>query len=131
MKEIENTLNEFESLLGKEDEQSKARKEEILSWLESNATPEVREKAKELIQKNLRKIDHEILTIRQQMGDIYDLLPLSYIASHYFGKSAAWLYQRLNGHPVRGKVYTLNEEQRAIFNQALQDLSKIIGSFRI
>lgn len=131
MKEIEKTLKEFESLLGRDDEQSEARKDEILAWLESNATPEVKEKVRALIQKNLARIDHDILTIRQQMGDIYDLLPISYIASHYFGKSAAWLYQRLNGHPIRGKVYTLNDEQKAIFNQALQDLSEIFGSFRI
>ena len=81
--------------------------------------------------RNLGRIDGDIATIRQQLGNRYDILPMAYIAEHYFGKSRAWLYQRINGHKVRGKVYTLNEEQKRTFNEACQDLAKEIGSFRL
>lgn len=67
----------------------------------------------------------------QIAGETYHLLPLSYIAEHYFGKSAAWLSQRLNGTLVRGRSYTLNEEQKKIFNDAMLDISLRIGSIHL
>ena len=50
---------------------------------------------------------------------------------HYFGKSAAWLQQRLYGYKVRGRVYTLSEEDRNTFDAALQDIAKQLSSFSI
>lgn len=55
----------------------------------------------------------------------------SYIARQYFGKSAAWLQQRIYGYKVRGKVYTLSKKDIETFNFALQDISKKIGSLSI
>lgn len=131
MKEAEKLIKEYGLLIGKNDAESETRKEEIVGWLMVHGTQEDKDKAADLIRKNLQRIDTEILTIRQRLGDLYNLLPVSYIAKHYFGKSAAWLYQRINGNPIRGKVYTLNAEQKEIFNQAIQDLAKFYGSFRI
>lgn len=65
---------------------------------------------------------------RRQTGDKYEILPIPYIARHYFGKSAAWLHHRINGNPVRGKVYTLSPEQKEVFNAACRDISQKIGS---
>ena len=59
------------------------------------------------------------------------LLPLRYIAQKYFGKSAAWLSQRLNGSEVRGHVYTLNAEQKSIFNRAVQEIGQRISSLQL
>ncbi|WP_363296203.1 DUF5053 domain-containing protein [uncultured Prevotella sp.] len=59
------------------------------------------------------------------------LLPLRYIAQEYFGKSAAWLSQRLNGSEVRGHVYTLNSEQKEIFNRAVQEIGQRISSLQL
>ncbi len=70
-------------------------------------------------------------SIRKQLEGIIEFLPMSYIAKHYFGKSASWLYQRINGNTVRGRVYTLNDEQRATFNAALQDIARQLSSFSI
>ena len=70
-------------------------------------------------------------SIREQLEGIIEFLPMSYIAKHYFGKSASWLYQRINGNKVGGRSYTLNEEQKATFNRALQDIAKRISSFSI
>ena len=66
--------------------------------------------------------------LRTQIENEYEILPLSYIAKHYFHKSRAWLYQRLNGLEVKGRTYALNDEQKKIFNLACQDISKRIGS---
>lgn len=78
------------------------------------------------------EIKQDITILRQQINeDTYQLIPMSYIAKHYFGKSASWLYQRINGNKVGGRTYTLNEEQKATFNRALQDIAKRISSFSI
>ena len=78
------------------------------------------------------EIKQDITILRQQINeDTYQLIPMSYIAKHYFGKSASWLYQRINGNKVGGRQYTLNEEQKATFNRALQDIAKRISSFSI
>ena len=80
----------------------------------------------------IKEIKQDITTLRQQIEeDDYKLIPMSYIAKHYFGKSASWLYQRINGNKVGGRSYTLNEEQKATFNRALQDIAKRISSFSI
>ena len=65
------------------------------------------DKALDTITNNVKAIERK-LTIREQINDIVDLIPVSYIAKNYFGKSRAWLYQRINGYKVRGQVYTLN-----------------------
>ncbi len=70
-------------------------------------------------------------TIAEQLGDLKQALPLSYIAEHYFKKSASWLSQRINGTPVRGRVYTLNREQKDIFNRALREIGEMIRTYRI
>ncbi len=128
MEEYQIKLKEFESLLGKEDDASNKRRTEIVNWLKENGGEDAKTAAENLIMRHLHETDKFVKTIRQQLGDKYEILPISYIARHYFGKSASWLHQRINGYEVRGKVYTLNEEQKKIFNDACQDIAKQIGS---
>ena len=130
MTETEKKLQEYESLIGVEGPEADKKRDEIVSWLETQGDDGARDAAEKLIMRNLKRIDGEILTIRQQLGDVYDLLPISYIAEHYFGKSSSWLYQRINGYKVRGHVYTLNEEQKQTLNRALAEIGKFIGSYR-
>lgn len=89
---------------------------------------ECREIKEELLQVNANLKD---MVIKEQLKDSYEILPISYIAKNYFNKSSAWLYQRINGTKVRGRVYTLNEKEKSIFNDALQDIAKQIGSLSI
>ena len=128
MEEYQIKLKEFESLLGKEDDASNKRRTEIVNWLKEHGGEDAKKAAEKLIMRHLHETDKFVKTIRQQLGDKYEILPISYIARHYFGKSASWLHQRINGYEVRGKVYTLNEEQKKIFNDACQDIAKQIGS---
>lgn len=131
MKGIETILQEYDSLAGKTDAASEARKNEIIAWLEDNAT-DVRDDAKAFVNAKLEGIESDVAALRSRISDEdYRLLPLSYIAKKYFGKSSAWLSQRLNGTLVRGKAYTLNDEQKRIFNEALQDISLRIGSLHL
>jgi len=66
------------------------------------------EKEQYLIDKesSLDKIENraeELLAI-VQLGEVADIVSLSYIAKKYFGKSKYWLYQRINGYTVNGKT---------------------------
>ena len=132
MKEVDVKLKELKELMDKEDEQSEARRMEIALWIRENKTEEVEQVFRAFMDEGLTEIEIEIEDIRRQFNDEdYKLLPLAYIAKHYFGKSHAWLSQRINGTKVRGQVYTLNNEQKEIFNKALKDISKKIGSFHI
>ena len=67
----------------------------------------------------------------QELRRMKEIIPVSYIARHYFGRSAAWLQQRLYGYKVRGRVYTLSTDDRLKFDAALQDIAKQISSFSI
>lgn len=132
MEEIKRILEELKHLMAKEDEQSVARRDEITTWIKNHRCAEVDEAFKEFMESGLDDITAEIQDIRRKISDEdYRLLPISYIAEKYFGKSPSWLSQRINGTKVRGQVYTLNAEQKEIFNQAMQDLSKFYGSFRL
>ena len=76
-----------------------------------------------------KELEKEVL--RRRMNEkVYKLTPWGYIAKEYFGKSAGWLSQRINGTPVRGQVYTLSAEQKETLNRALQEVGTLIGSYR-
>ena len=61
---------------------------------------------------------------RAKLGEITKALSLSYIAEKYFGKSRAWLMQKVNGNIVHGKRKTFTDSERETFRKALQDLSE-------
>ena len=125
-------LKEYASLAGKEDEKSEARKIEILNYIKLKADDSDREEAKAFISQKMEQLQSEVLTLREQLAEEdYKLLPLRYIAQKYFGKSAAWLSQRLNGSEVRGHVYTLNAEQKSIFNRAVKEIGQRISSLQL
>lgn len=132
MEKAKELIKEMGTLMGKTDARSEQRRQEIALWFKDNSTPENDALFDDFITKGVGQVAEELESIRHQLeADEYKLLPLSYIATHYFGKSKAWLYQRVNGLKVRGRRYTLNEEQRAIFNDAVQDISRRIGSISI
>ena len=62
-------------------------------------------------------------SVREAIADIRISISLGDIARRYFGKSAAWFYQRLNGTTVNGKPAEFKEEERQLLKGALLDLS--------
>lgn len=132
MKEAKRLIEELKGLVGKTDDASVARMDEIALWFRDHHTPENVALMQEFLEDGIAAVGAEVEDIRHQIDDEqYRLLPISYIARKYFGKSHAWLSQRINGTPVRGHVYTLSAEQKQTFNEAMQDLSKFYGSFRL
>ncbi|WP_297674378.1 DUF5053 domain-containing protein [uncultured Bacteroides sp.] len=71
------------------------------------------------------------MTLQEKIKEMKEIVPISYIARNYFGKSTAWLQQRIYGYKVRGRVYTLSEQDRLIFNNAIQDICNKLGSLSI
>ena len=72
----------------------------------------------------IEKADDALL--RDKLGEIPDVISLSYIAKKYFGKSRNWLYQRINGYLVNGKPARFTEEERKKFVAAINDISDIL-----
>ena len=59
---------------------------------------------------------------RLQLGEIADMVNLSYIARTYFHRSRAWLSQRINGNTVNGKPCRLTPQELNTLNAALRDM---------
>lgn len=138
MRSVQDILAEMKPLMGSLDTEERKRlsllEEELKSLqmtTKDKTTAKVwyKEGLKD-IEASIGHIEHE-LKIKDQLKEVADILPLSYIAKNYFGKSAAWLYQRINGNKVRGKVYTLNREEVATFNRALKEIGSKISSLSI
>ncbi|WP_300814497.1 DUF5053 domain-containing protein [uncultured Bacteroides sp.] len=133
MDNLNELLKELKTLVGGEGEENRRRFSEILKELETRKDePQVQEALSAFVASGVDEMKQDIATLRQQIEEEdYKLIPISYIAKKYFGKSASWLYQRINGNKVGGRQYTLNEEQKATFNAALQDIADRIRSFSI
>ena len=117
MNEAMKKIEELKKLVRLTDEESKRKVDEIAIWFKDHKDPESQELFDRFMTDGLEEIEVEIADIRRQIEDEdYRLLPISYIAKKYFGKSQSWLSQRINGTKVRGHVYTLNDEQKKIFN---------------
>ena len=136
MERAKKLIKEAESLMGVCTPESEERIKAIVAELKKTDSPEQRRLVSEMtrrqmavVEQNIKEIEQEVL--RDKMSDdLYKLIPWSYIAEKYFGKSLSWLTQRVNGYSVRGHVYTLNAEQKEILNRALADIGTVIGSYR-
>ena len=131
MKELRELFN---NITPEKEEEYKTR---FLSIQERYTSPEDAEAIGDFILDNFKYMNQEIeelnrmITIQEQLAKDKEIIPIAYIARTYFGKSTAWLQQRLYGYKVRGKVYKLSDKDLSIFNNALQDISKRIGSLVI
>lgn len=138
MRTVEDILNEMKPLMGtdnmSEREQLTRLEEELAA---RTLTDEERSSVQAWYAEGMAGIKNDInkmrerMKIRDQLKESIDILPLSYIARAYFGKSASWLYQRVNGNKVRGKVYTLNADETATFNRALKEIGDRISSLSV
>lgn len=82
----------------------------------------------------IKEVDEKLdkmLEVKEQVKAVSEIVSLKYIAQNYFGKSAAWLSQRINGIPVRGKIYYLKDSELETLNYAIRDIGKKLGSLSI
>lgn len=100
---------------------TKTDSEAIADWL-LNGYHELAKEAEEL---------NRTIALQEKIKEMKEIVPISYIARNYFGKSTAWLQQRIYGYKVRGRVYTLSEQDRLIFNNAIHDICNKLGSLSI
>ena len=86
-----------------------------------------------MINESMEESDRSMEEIRLRYYLIVnrEIIPVSFIAKNYFKKSKEWIYQRINGNLVNGKPARFSEKEIEIFNFALQDISKRIGSINI
>ena len=136
MSRNEELIKEAERLMRQQPEGASERIDEIVKELEATDSPEQQQMVSNMLHRQLAVTENNLMEIgrelmREQIDDeMYRLIPWSYIARTYFHKEPSWLHQRINGSPVRGKVYTLNDEQKQTLNRALADIGRKIGSYR-
>lgn len=135
---MEELLKELQEMSALKDDASLEKAKEIRAKYNSPEEKEiiVRYMNGELkcIENGIKEVDAKLdrmLSIKEQVKEISEIVSLKYIAKNYFGKSASWLSQRINGSPVRGKIYFLKESELNILNAALQDIGKKLGSLSI
>ena len=109
----------------------------MINKIKSEYTTEAdAEELDRFVHEHLENVKEDVLqlqrdVIKLQMGEIPKMVNLSYLAKKYFGKSQSWLSQRLNGCTVNGKVPRFTPDELETLNNALQDISKEIGSYRL
>lgn len=91
-------------------------------------TPQEEKLVEDFVGSRLTKLSSDIEqlhadAIKLQLGEISDMINLSYIAKTYFKKSRAWLSQRINGNSVNGKTCRFTPAELDQFNNALRDMS--------
>lgn len=138
MKTIQDELNELRAILQGDAADKEQLYQEKFDYIQANYTTESDQEAiGNFILDSYKEMNEEADELLQQtekakeLRKMKEIIPVSYIARHYFGKSAAWLQQRLYGYKVRGRVYTLSKEDRRKFDDALQDIANQIRSFSI
>ena len=81
---------------------------------ESNA--KLLAEADALLAKGDRMIEEDVNDIKEKLGNLPEIINLSAVARHCFGKSRTWLYQRINGNRVNGKpAYFTRAERKQLF----------------
>lgn len=130
---LKEELQALKPLLGTESPEFYSRVKEIAAKFNSD---EDKKTIADFVSNQLQSIDDKLDAIEEsaiklQLQEVAEIVSLSYLAKKYFNKSRSWLYQRLNGNTVNGKPARFTQEELQTFNNALQDISKKIGSLSI
>lgn len=73
------------------------------------------------------------IDVRERLDQVLPFISVSEFARVYFGKSASWMHQRINGNAVHGKVAEFTPEELKTLTRALEDvasrLMKVASTF--
>lgn len=72
--------------------------------------------------------DVERLTVAERLGEVPQIISMSYIAKTYFGKSRSWLAHKLNENTVNGKPAQFTPEELDKLRYALRDIATKLSS---
>lgn len=129
MKDLNEELSELRKEFG-----TNAFDEHIVRIKEMYTTPEEKNRLVNFVlemadtcENELQDVSNE-LSLLEQLNKVSNIVSLSYIAKHYFGKSKSWFSQRMHGHLVNGKEAGFTPDEIHTLNMALQDISKTLGS---
>ena len=67
------------------------------------------------------KILKQRIEVRKILSETLPFISVSEFAKTYFGKSASWLHQRINGNEVHGKTATFTPDELHQLADALND----------
>ena len=123
--EMGKEFEEFKKL--KTEEEKRAFQAERIANFKSKTPKEQQEYAAataEVVNSAVGRCEELIEKI--ELGEVANIVSVSYIARKYFGKTRHWLYQRLNGSIVNGKPARLTAEEKKTLQDALQDIGNTI-----
>lgn len=63
------------------------------------------------------------IEVRKQLEGVLPFISVSEFAKRYFGKSASWLHQRINGNDVHGKTAMFTPNELNQLADALNDVA--------
>lgn len=95
-------------------------------------TPEDNALLKEAVNEDFARIHQKVeesvrlaeqISIRKQLEEVLPVLSVSEFAKRYFGRSASWLHQRINGNAVHGKPAEFTPEEKQTLARALRDMA--------
>lgn len=93
---------------------------EVMKDLAKNQPEELEEAYHDWVMEFKDKVDRD--WAKQAMDFVTSYLSMSLIAKNYFGKSRAWMSQKLNGHIVNGKPAKFTDEELATLKRALNEI---------
>ncbi len=67
---------------------------------------------------------NDTLNVRDLLTDILPVVSVSHLSKMYFGKSASWFYQRMNGNIVHGKPAKFTPDELITLRRAFDELSE-------
>lgn len=138
MKTINDELKELSAILNGDLANKEEEYQQKFLYIQEHYTTEADSEAiADWLLNGYRELDAETeelnraIALQEKIKEMKEIVPISYIARKYFGKSTAWLQQRIYGYKVRGRVYTLNEQDRQVFDNAIRDICNKLSSLSI
>ena len=128
--EMEKEFEEFKKLKTIEEKKAFQEKRKVIF---ENKTPEEQQEYTAATKVGLKAaIDRsEEIIEKIKLGEVANIISVSYVAQKYFGKTRHWLYQRLNGSIVNGKPAHFTADEKKKLQEALMDISTLIKNTSI
>ena len=106
-------------------EEKEAINKEMME-LQAQSPEEYRDALESLIRETSDECEN--LRMADKLGEMTQIISMSYIAKHYFGKTRSWMAHKLNGNTINGKKAQFTDSEVQTLKTALQDISKKLGS---
>ena len=135
MKDLNNIAKEMlERMFSSKNDQEVLETKQWMKEQSEKLTPEERSEVgrihRSLMAERLKKRGEKRtdINMKELLGDIGEIISMSYIAKHYFQKDRTWLYHRINGTVINGCKSAFTDDELKTFRFALEEIgAKISG----